>query len=716
MDHYAISAILTSICVFILGFLVLTNNPRSRTNILFFLLSFSISWWSLGLFMHAISTTKETTLFWGRFLHIGAILIPIFLYALSTVLTKVYDERKPIIILSYLLTIAFIILDFTPLFISGVSPKHGYPYWVNPGILYPFHILMTASLVIASVLELWIKLIKAKGIQKTQLKYFLIAVLLGYGGGSLNYLLNYNIKIFMFSPYITYSVLIYVGITSYAILRHRLMDIEVIIKKGIVYSTLMAFIVGIYSLLIFIGQNIFQTALGINQWIATIITALVIAVGYKPLETFVTDLTNQYFFRKKYDYQKTLKESSEAMNLLTDIDRLVKLTTRIVARRMDLVETSTLIYEEPHHRYIVRAAEGKSKEMLGTTYSDNFELFKHLFSSKNILVKDEVTQTLNNKLVLPDERKRLNTIRKDMEKLHAQVCVPSITRGKYMGNKLVAIFCMGEKKSGDIYSNEDIQLLSTLSNQAAVAIENALMYSDLMKQFQELKETKDQLVQSEKLAALGTMAAGIAHEIKNPLTSLQLFVQMMAERFDDHEFREKFTQVVPPEVERLNRIVNDLVSFAKPSKLIREPAQINDILEKTIRLSEISFKKLNVKVAKEFSEMPKVIVDSQQIMQIFLNLIMNGAQAMPQGGILTVKTYYDDIYKKVCIDVRDTGHGISEENKKKIFAPFFSTKEGGTGLGLAITKRIIDEHKGEIKVKSVVGEGTTFTVEFPVAS
>jgi signal transduction histidine kinase len=493
------------------------------------------------------------------------------------------------------------------------------------------------------------------------------------------------------------------------------MDIEIIIKKGLIYSILMASIIGIYSFLIFLGKNLFQTALGTNQWIATIITAFVIAVGYKPLETFVTDLTNQYFFKKKYDYQATLKQSSEAMNLLTDIDRLVKLTTRIVARRMDLAETSTLVYDEPNHKYIVRAAEGKSRELLGTTFSDNHELFKHLYSSKQILLKDEVVNTLNSKLLMPDEKKRLTTIKKEMEKLHAQICVPSITRGKYMGNKLVAVFCMGEKKSGEMYSDQDIQLLSTLSNQAAVAVENAIMYSDLMQQYKELKETKDQLVQSEKLAALGTMAAGIAHEIRNPLTSLQLFVEMMAERFDDHEFRAKFTQIVPPEVERLNRIVNDLVSFAKPSKLIREPAQINDILDKTIRLSEISFKKLNVKVVKEFSDVPKVLVDSQQIMQIFLNLIMNGAQAMATGGTLTVKTYYDDIYKKVCIDVKDTGYGISEENLKKLFSPFFSTKEGGTGLGLAITRRIVEEHKGEIKVKSRVGEGTTFTVELPIA-
>jgi len=686
-------------------------SKRTKTNFLFALLTLSAAIWQLGTALTMMSSEPNVAFFWTKFSYIGVTLIPITM--LHFVINYLNIQKARIFIpISYGLgLIVFIPLTWMNVFLDGVY-HFTWGYWFKATPIHPLYVLSYSCLFFVNLFLLYIAYMKQINIERERIRYLLFALFVSYGG-AIDYLPDYGFNIYP-NGYI--FAVICLSIIAYAILRHRLMDIEIIIKKGFIYSILMAAIIGIYSSLMFIGQNIFQTAFGINQWVATIITAFLIAVGYKPLESFLTDFTDQYFFRKKYDYQKTLKDSSEAMNLLTDIDRLVKLTTRIVARRMELVETSTLIFEEPHHRYIVKAAEGKSKELLGTTFSDNFELFKHLFSSKNILVKDEVIQTLNSKLVLSDERKRLNTIKKEMEKLHAQLCIPSITRGKYMGNKLVAIFCMGEKKSGDMYSNEDIQLLTTLSNQAAVAIENALMYSDLMNQYKELKETKDQLVQSEKLAALGTMAAGIAHEIRNPLTSLQLFVQMMAERFDDHEFREKFTQIVPPEIERLNRIVNDLVSFAKPAKLTREPNQINEILEKTVRLSEISFKKLNVKVVKEFSDVPKVMADPQQIMQIFLNLIMNGAQAMPNGGTLTVKSYFNTVTGRVAIDINDTGTGISEENIKKLFSPFFTTKDGGTGLGLAITRRIIEEHKGEIKVKSRVGEGTTFTVELPVAA
>jgi len=716
MLSLTITALTLTFCVF-LGIFTFTSNPTKKTNRLYAIFMFLTSLWIFANF------TQNEQLFYG----FAPILLKLdFATAAFVAFSFVYfcmNFPKPqeynfaLVAGLFVVAIIFSLSSFNNLIIKDFHFTSQHTIFTEGPLFIPYAFYFIGSIILGSAI-LAGKLKCSHKQERNQIFYTLIAISIPAVVAFLINLIVSQITVLpvSISRFGIYCMIIGCTIIAYAIVRFRLMDIEVIIKKGFIYSVLMAVIIGVYSFLIFFGKNVFQTTLGINQWVATIITAFVIAVGYKPLETYITNITDKYFFRKKYDYQKTLKDSSEAMNLLTDIDRLVKLTTRIVARRMELEETSTLIYDEPHHRYLVRAAEGKSRDLLGTTYSDNFELFKHLFSSKQILLKDEVVNTLNSKLVMPDERKRLTTIRKDMEKLHAQICVPSITRGKYMGNKLVAVFCMGTKKSGDMYSNEDIQLLSTLSNQAAVAVENAIMYSDLMKQFQELKETKDQLVQSEKLAALGTMAAGIAHEIRNPLTSLQLFVEMMAERFDDHEFRQKFTQIVPPEVERLNRIVNDLVSFAKPSKLIMEPAQVNDILEKTIRLSEISFKKLNVKVIKEFGPVPAVMCDQQKLMQIFLNLILNGAQSMTTGGTLTVRTYFDDLGKNVCIDIKDTGNGISEENLKKIFAPFFTTKEGGTGLGLAITKRIIDEHKGEIKIKSIVGEGTTFTVELPVAS
>lgn len=711
INYFSASCLFNAITSIVLIPMILLKKPRTRTIVVFFLFLLAVAEWSVFYFLWLKTPNVELAEFFARICMIGVLLMPsLFLHFIVSLLN--HKIAKYFISVNYFISLMFIVAVFTPLYLNGMRPIHFIPLWPQPGPIFGLTVAHFILVYLYTHVIMWRAITSSHGVKQNQILYVFIGTLIGGLAGATNFLSWYT----LYPPIFNIFTSIYVITIAYAILRYRLMDIEIVIKKGIVYSILMTAIVGVYSFLIFVGQNIFQTTLGVNQWFAAVLTAFVIALGYKPLETFVTDLTNQYFFRKKYDYQKTLMQSSEAMNLLTDIDRLVRLITRIVTRRINLDDAITLVHDEAHHRYAVKAAEGKSKSLLGMTFSNNRELFEHLFETRKILLKDEIKNTLENTLLLPDERKRLNTIRKEMDVFHAEMCVPSISRSKYMGNKLVAVLCLGEKKSGDMYTDEDIQLLSTLSNQAAIAVENALMYSDLMKQYQELKETKDQLVQSEKLAALGTMAAGIAHEIRNPLTSLQLFVQMMAERFDDHEFRAKFSQVVPPEIERLNKIVSGLVSFAKPSKLIREPSQINDILEKTVMLSEISFKKLNVKVVKEFGEVPKVLADSQQMMQIFLNLIKNGAESMSEGGTLTVKTYFNDITGKVAVDITDTGHGISEETLKKLFSPFFTTKEGGTGLGLAITRRIIEEHQGEIKVKSKVGEGTTFTVELPVAS
>ena len=440
MSIYSFPPLAASIYALILCLFIIIYNRKSSANISFAFLCLTTFVWQFSWFILFNVKDPSVASLLVKVGYSGIIFIPITFYQFSERFTNI-KNAKYISYIAYLLGVTLLFLLWTSkLFINGYY-QYVWGYYPKAGMLHPSFVLTLCGLsIMCVVLFLTHKKNKHNLPQiNAQLNYLIWALII-YMPAATDFIVNYG---YGFYPVGFIFVILSLSFIAYAIVRHRLMDIEVIIKKGVIYSVLMAAIIGIYSLLIFIGQNFFQTTLRVNQWIATIITAFVIAVGYKPLETFITDLTNQYFFRKKYDYQRTLKDSSEAMNLLTDIDRLIKLTTRIVARRMELEETSTLIYDEPNHRYIIKAAEGKSKELLGMTFSDNHDLFKHLFSSKQILVKDELIHTLNSKFLMPDEKRRLNTIRKEMERLHAQICVPSITRGKYMGNKLVAVFCMG---------------------------------------------------------------------------------------------------------------------------------------------------------------------------------------------------------------------------------------------------------------------------------
>jgi signal transduction histidine kinase len=248
----------------------------------------------------------------------------------------------------------------------------------------------------------------------------------------------------------------------------------------------------------------------------------------------------------------------------------------------------------------------------------------------------------------------------------------------------------------------------------------------------DLKHSQENLVNAEKLASLGTMAAGMAHEIKNPLVSLRTFTQLLPQRFEDEEFRKKFATVIPQEIDKINKIAESLLRFGRPHKPELTQVNVNEILEEILALFDNEARKNNVRITTKLAELPKITADAGQLSQALVNIILNAIQAMSSGGELTVKTDVGEVIKLgasgseteeeeeakpvpvVFVEISDTGVGIPEENLKKIFDPFFTTKEvGGTGMGLPITLRIIEDHHGSIRVKSQVGKGTTFLVTLP---
>jgi signal transduction histidine kinase len=282
------------------------------------------------------------------------------------------------------------------------------------------------------------------------------------------------------------------------------------------------------------------------------------------------------------------------------------------------------------------------------------------------------------------------------------VVIPSISESEYFGKPtLLSFICLGEKLSGEPFSADDIKFLETMADHATITIEYAIILD-------ELEHSKQRLIQAEKLAALGTMAAGVAHEIKNPLAALKLFTEVIPQKFDDPDYRNKFATLIPQELERLKRILSDLDTFSKPEVESRaEPFSVKEVIDKTIQLLSVQLKKSCVRAEVKAKGDPKIIGSPSKLMQVFLNIIINAIHAMDGGGVVTV-----DI-EGGRIAISDTGSGISPENLRKIFNPFFTTKDTGTGLGLAITRRIVEEHKGTIDVSSEMGKGTVFTLTFP---
>jgi signal transduction histidine kinase len=236
----------------------------------------------------------------------------------------------------------------------------------------------------------------------------------------------------------------------------------------------------------------------------------------------------------------------------------------------------------------------------------------------------------------------------------------------------------------------------------------------------ELMQTQDQLVQSEKLAAIGILAAGIAHEIKNPLAIITMGTEYMKNVIGDNAMLQEVASKLKDAALRADTIVKGLLSYTRHSPLALKESDMATLIDETLTFTSHELQKKNIEVIRKYTEnLPCVQVDTNQIKQVFVNLLMNGIEAMPDGGRFTIQAESLDNYiggKAIQLVFSDTGHGIPAEKIGKIFDPFFTTKDiGNTGLGLSISKGIIDKHGGTIQVESIVDRGTTFVIRLPIA-
>jgi two-component system sensor histidine kinase HydH len=261
-------------------------------------------------------------------------------------------------------------------------------------------------------------------------------------------------------------------------------------------------------------------------------------------------------------------------------------------------------------------------------------------------------------------------------------------------------------------------VLSQMERNQRTRYEEALRRLDeshrkLREQTDVLFQTEEQLRRADRLSALGELSAGMAHEIRNPLGSIKGAVEILKDDYSPDEAKYEFIGILLKETDRLNRIVQEFLGFARPKLPEFQQADVNEAIESVLTLTAQEARKAGVTVEKRLdSSIGKRSLDAGMLKQAFLNLILNAVQAMPEGGTLTVESAL--VGRTIVVKISDTGIGIPEENRKKLFSPFFTTKKNGTGLGLAITYRIIENHRGSIDVASEPGKGTTFTVRIPV--
>ncbi|MDX2252407.1 MAG: ATP-binding protein [Nitrospira sp.] len=292
-----------------------------------------------------------------------------------------------------------------------------------------------------------------------------------------------------------------------------------------------------------------------------------------------------------------------------------------------------------------------------------------------------------------------------------RAAIPLVSKGR-----LIAIALLHMDTVADSQSVEHADLLPTMAQIAANALDSMLVYEDL-------RQSQTLMRRTDRLRSLETIAGGFAHEIRNPLTSIKTFIQLAPERKDDAEFIRDFSRIVLDDVYRIERLIQEILDYARYMEPKLTEEDINDLVSSCLYFIDVKARSRGIRIEKELaSGLPRVMLDRQQMKQVLLNLFLNALDAIgEQTGMLRVKTVAMMKPKGTAwiqVEVEDTGHGISAADLDHIFDPFFTTKHKsgeneGTGLGLAIAHQIIREHRGTIQVQSTVGSGTTFRVNLP---
>jgi signal transduction histidine kinase len=405
---------------------------------------------------------------------------------------------------------------------------------------------------------------------------------------------------------------------------------------------------------------------------------------------------------------------SELLNNVTrfaaDVGSMTDITTlgtRIMEElcRVDSMTHGALFLLDREHEYYRRISMiGPVAFMLPTMLAVNHPLPRHLFVTNQIMTQSDSTADFQGTEYEAGAREA-------MEAMQATRIVPHLNKGR-----LIALSLLGTTKplTGDNTLTNSV--LASLAQIATNALDTIVLYEDLHRSHTLIKRT-------DRLKSLETMAGGFAHEIRNPLTSIKTFIQLAPERKDDPQFIQEFSKVVLDDVYRIERLIQEILDYARYMEPKLTEEDLNDIVTSCLYFIDVKADSRGIKIEKELApDLPRVMLDRQQIKQVLLNLLLNAMASMANSGgrlhVQTRKLVKPGGKTWAHIEIEDTGEGIQDANLERIFDPFFTTKHEsgeheGTGLGLTIVHQIIQEHHGEILVKSSVGVGTTFFVSLP---
>jgi len=681
--------------------LVLSKN-RTRVAESFSLFISTLGLWSLLYAIWAQQRDPVMSEFWVRTVMIPVTFMPAtFLHFVSDITER--PLRRELHVLNYAISLAFTSSVYSPAFAPYGGPSFlFFRVWPLAGPLLYLEVAHFAVTFGYGWLVLFQIVRHGQEPLKTGLRPVFWGTLIGIIAGCMNFLPWFKIYI---PPIFPPCIVIVVVAFAYAIIRHQLMDIEVVVKRTLVFAGLVGSVAVIVSLVAFVSQDVVARVVKIPKIWSNLLSAMIIAAAYGRTHRWLVDVTDRYLFQKKYDYKELLRKfTNEAMGIV-DLKQLVQRTVATLTETIKLDRCQLLLLNKQTRQYELIGAYGGAAPSVTLDEHEPFITFLRR-TQEPIGTEGEL-----GRVRFPE------TVRQRLRELEARLCLPL-----HLHDELIGVLALGKKKSDEPFSKDDLDILLSLSRTLSIAVSNARLFDDLAK-------TQAEAAQREKLAVIGTLSAGINHEIRNPLGIARAQCETFVLDWQDGLLRAQpweailhrclaIMQSAIYHIDRATAITRKLSSFAKPIReLSVQHVSVAHEIDEVLALLGHDLELEKIEVKKEIErELPDIIADRGQVEEILFNLIRNAGQAIEPPGTIWIRAYArGDAH--VRIEIADTGCGIPPDKLEKIFDPFFTTKEPGkgTGLGLFIVRQVIERNKGRISVESTVERGTTFFLDFPKA-
>ena len=677
MDLRSQTSLLAAALAFAIAGTVLFRARKRRVHWFFALFGATVGAWYVSTFL---TRFLGVGLAWERLNLICAVLLP--LSAVQFFRTFLHPESRRATQLqrgALIFALVMIAAVFTPLYHE--------PFFAALIFTYVF-VLLAAALV---MLFRAARMARSR-FERARLTYLAVVATLAAVFTLAEYLPYAGLEI---PPVGTVLILVLLYVLSQSILRYRLLDLYELAARLTLLTALSFSLAGILWVLVFLDPGHF--------FLHSVAAALVLFLIFDPVRAKLEQQISLLFFRERHETERVIGELRARLAHTLSMDEMIAVLMTGLESSGRITDAAIYLVDEQASGYdLVGHAGRKPIERLELATAR--PLLDRLRRDEE-LVAESLERKLEEARELGEdlEAELLAEIREMLDSMHASVCVA--LRG---GKETYGLLCVRDDRLRDAFSPEEVQLLRGLGAQASIALENSRLYQ--------------RLKQRDRLAALGEMAAGLAHEIRNPLGAIKASAQFLAEPSAGSHAADsgdtEFLGIIVEEVDRLNRVVSSFLDYARPSTGDPAPTDLNAVVSRTMQLLVKDLDAVEAKLELA-DDLPRVRIDAERLRQVLINLCQNAAHAMEGQGELTLRTsrrVHREVEGErswVELAVSDTGPGIPQKVLANLFVPFVTTKNRGTGLGLAISQRIVAAAGGHIEARSLKNVGTTFVVRLP---